>query len=135
MSSLVGITGKKVEKGQIKKMLGKISHRGQGNDKVYEIVNGGYASGEIGLSPRSTPAGSIEKLPVVLLDGELYNTIPENKTNVEHIRDMYMKEGKSCFSKLDGIYSCVIIDTDETILFRDPVGSRPIMLPVSQCVL
>lgn len=127
MSAITGIIGKQIKQKQLEEMFEKINHRGSENATYLLLPNGGVAVGEMTLSSRSTSAVSGDGKPIVLMDGELYNTITNGKSNVEFIRDLYMKEGIACFSKLDGIFSCAIIDEDETILFRDPVGSRPLI--------
>ncbi len=127
MSAITGIVGKTVNKEQLNEMLKKIRHRGPDRFHILEIPNGGAAAGELTLSPRSTPALSGEEMPVVLLDGEIYNSLPEDTSNVESIRRLYVKEGKDCFSRLDGSFSCAVIDEEETILARDAVGARPLI--------
>ncbi len=91
------------------------------------LPNGGAAAGEMELSQRSTPALCGDSEPVVLLDGEIYNTLPEGQSNVEYIREMYQKVGKRCFSLLEGSFTCAVIDKNETILARDAVGARPLI--------
>ncbi|MFW6129210.1 MAG: asparagine synthase-related protein [Candidatus Aminicenantaceae bacterium] len=127
MSAITGIIGKKIEKKHMEEMLKKIHHRGPDRSKIQVFSDGGVAAGELSLSNRSTPALSGEEKPLVLMDGDIYNSIPEGMSNVEYVRQLYMKEGKKCFSKLDGSFSCAIIDNDETILVRDAVGARPLI--------
>ncbi len=127
MSAITGVTGKKIAFNQVEEMLEKIKHRGPEKPFVQELDDGGVAAGVIGLSERSTPAITGEEKPIVLLDGDIYNDIPSGKTNVEYIRDLYMNEGNKCFKKLDGSFTCAIIDKDETVLVRDHVGSRPMI--------
>jgi asparagine synthase (glutamine-hydrolysing) len=40
--------------------------------------------------------------------------------------EYYLKYGKDCFKHLDGSFSCAIVEENETILARDPVGARPL---------
>lgn len=127
MSAITGIVGKTVNKEQLNEMLEKIRHRGPDRFHILELPNGGAAAGELALSPRSTPALSGDELPVVLLDGEIYNSFPEDVSNVEYIRRLYIREGKKCFSRLDGSFSCAVIDQGETVLARDAVGAHPLI--------
>ncbi len=127
MSAITGIVGKKVDRQQLDKMIKLLRHRGPDNIHLKLMENGGVAVVEMSLSPRSTASVAREDNPVVLLDGDLYNDIPDGMSNVDSLRDCYIKEGKKCFSKLDGSFSCAILDGDETILVRDAVGSRPMI--------
>ena len=127
MSAITGIIGKRFEKEQLMKMLEKIRHRGPDNSELKVLDNGGVAAGELSLSARSTSAITGSEYPLILMDGDIYNSVPDGKTNVEFLRELYIKEGKSCFSYLDGSFSCTIVDYDETILARDSVGSRPLI--------
>lgn len=127
MSAITGITGRSTKKDQLEQMLGPIRHRGP-DRSVYRILpKGGVAAGELELSPRSTPALWGDSEPVILLDGEIYNSLTDGQSNVEYIRELYQKFGKDCFSHLEGSFACVVIDRNETILARDAVGARPII--------
>ncbi len=127
MSAIAGIVGTKSERQQLEKMIDVLRHRGPDKNHIKILENGGVAAAELALSPRSTPAMAQKDNPVVLLDGDIYNDIPDNMSNVDFIHDCYVQEGKDCFSKLDGSFSCAIIDGDEAILVRDAVGSRPLI--------
>jgi len=127
MSAIAGIIGKKIDKEQLVEMLDKIRHRGPDRSEIITLKEGGVAAGELSLSKRSTSAITGNEKPIALMDGNIYNSVPDGKTNVEFLRESYLKEGKSCFSRLDGSFSCAIIDYDKTILVRDSVGSRPLI--------
>jgi asparagine synthase (glutamine-hydrolysing) len=127
MSAITGVYGKKMNPGQLEVMLEKIRHRGPDKSSIKTFADGGCAVGELSLSARSTPAIAGEKTPIVLVDGEIYNSLPDGKSNVEFIRDLYMKEGKNCFPILDGSFSCAIFDNDALLLARDSVGARPLI--------
>lgn len=127
MSAITGITGKKINKEQLAEMLNRIRHRGPDRSEIITLNDGGIAAGELNLSKSSTSAIAGREKPIVLMDGNIYNSIPDGTTHVEFLRKLYLKEGKSCFSRLDGSFSCAIIDDDETILARDSVGSRPLI--------
>ncbi len=127
MSAITGITGKKINKEQLAEMLDKIRHRGPDRSEIITLNDSGVAAGELSLSERSTSAITGSKKPIVLMDGNIYNSVPDGTTHVEFLRELYLKEGKSCFSRLDGSFSCAIIDNDETVLARDSVGSRPLI--------
>lgn len=135
MSAITGIIGKKVEQNQLKNMLNKISHRGPDNSVYKELPEGGLAAGELKLSPRSTKAVSGKEKPIVMLDGDIFNPLHGNKSNVDYIRNAFLQEGKGCLSKLNGSFSCVIVDEEETILARDAVGARPLIYRYQDGVL
>lgn len=127
MSAIAGITGISIRKDQLEQMLAPIRHRGPGGSVFRVLPNAGAAAGEMALSQRSTPALCGDSEPIVLLDGEIYNTLPEGRSNIEYIRELYQKVGKKCFSSLEGSFACAVIDRDETILARDAVGARPLI--------
>jgi len=127
MSAIAGIIGKKADQNELLAMLEKIKYRGPDRMHTETFENGGFSVGEMDLSSRSTPAVAGKEKPFVLLDGEIYNALKDKRVNVEFIRDLYLREGKTCFAKLEGSYSCAVIDRDETILVRDSVGARPLI--------
>ncbi|MBS3819278.1 hypothetical protein KGY73_07215 [bacterium] len=127
MSAITGIIGKKVERNQLENMLKRIHHRGPDNSFVYELEKGGVAAGELKLSRRSTSAVSGKEKPIVMMDGDIYNSLNGSQSNVEYIRNLYLKEGKKCLSRLQGSFSLAIIDEEETLLARDSVGARPMI--------
>lgn len=127
MSAITGVYGKKIDAGQLEEMLEKIRHRGPDKSSIQTLEDGGCAAGELSLSARSTPAMSGEDRPIVLMDGEIYNSLPDGKSNVEFVRDLYKTEGKNCFSMLNGSFSCAIFDNNELVLARDSVGARPLI--------
>ncbi len=127
MSAIAGIAEAPPKKDQLEQMLALIRHRGPARSVFRVLPNAGAAAGEMELSPRSTPALYGDSEPIVLLDGEIYNTLPEGQSNIEYIRELYQKVGKKCFSSLEGSFACAIIDRNETILARDAVGARPLI--------
>lgn len=135
MSAIAGVFGSTIEKNKLQDMINVLRHRGPDRMEVLTLANGGAAAAEMTLSPRSTAAIAGSEAPVVLLDGDIYNDLSGCKTNADFIRELYIKKGKACFSELDGSFSCAIMDTDETLLARDHVGSRPLIYNVRDGVL
>ncbi len=127
MSALAGIVGKKARPKEVSRMLNEIRHRGPDNSVIRNLPHATVGCGEINTSYQSTFAFSGEMSPFAMLDGDVFNDRPYETTNVTLLRNMYEKDGTNCFSKLDGSYACVILDEDETILVRDPVGARPLV--------
>ena len=130
MAGIVGIVDKKVnpkykvEPVQIGKLLNLIRHRGPDNSTVRSFPGGALGAVELNTSPLATYAFAGQEKPLVLLDGDLYNSRPTGMSNVSLLRELYLKYGKDCFSHLDGCFACAIIDKDEIILARDPLGVR-----------
>lgn len=112
-------------------MLNELRHRGPDNTVVRSLDGVVVGCGELNTSYQATFAFSGERRPFALLDGDIYNDRPYDLTNVTFLRERYEKEGADCFSTLDGSYACAIIDKDETLLVRDPVGARPILYGTS----
>jgi asparagine synthase (glutamine-hydrolysing) len=125
MSGIAGIVGRKATRDELQEMIDKVTHRGPDRKVVKELPNGGAAACEMSISPRSTPVMAGTEEPIVLFDGEIYNRLPEDASNVSFIRDCYLRDGKECFAGLDGSFTCAIIDGEEVILVRDGVGARP----------
>jgi asparagine synthase (glutamine-hydrolysing) len=126
MYGIAGITGKSVTDDQLLKMMNKIEHRGPDNTVIRKLPAGGVGCCELFLSRPSTTALAGEE-PLVLLDGEIYNHLAEDRSAAEVVRELYLREGKACFSRLEGSFACVIIDGEETILARDEIGARPLI--------
>jgi asparagine synthase (glutamine-hydrolysing) len=127
MSAIIGIQGTTVTKAQLEQLLNPIRHRGPDRSVFRVLDGGGVAAGELQLSVRSTAALSGESEPLVLLDGEIYNPIPEGRSNVEYVREQYQQLGTKCFSRLEGSFACAVLDNRRTILARDAVGARPLI--------
>ena len=124
MSAIAGIIGRKSAEGEIEKVLTSLKHRGPYNSRTKDVTNGQVGVAEQKQSVESTAAMSSQDGPLVLLDGELYNSRPQGQSDVDMVRDLYLKHGKECFGYLDGVFACAIFDKDETILARDPLGPR-----------
>ncbi|MCP4667506.1 MAG: hypothetical protein GY849_14185 [Deltaproteobacteria bacterium] len=135
MASICGIVS---QHGKIKedsaKPLGKMikltRHRGPDNVHVRTLPDdrGAVGANEINLTPRTTHCTSInDDPPYILFDGELYNERPDNQSDLELFKEYWEKYERNCFSRLDGSFSCAVVEKDEeVILARDHVGARPL---------
>lgn len=114
---------------QMNKMLSLMRHRGPDNTIIRSLTDdrGALGANEINLSPERTYCSSLEDNPYILFDGKIFNERSNNETDMEIFRDLYEKYEKDCFSRLNGSFSCAIVEKDdEVILARDHVGSRPL---------
>lgn len=113
---------------QVAEMLERMRHRGPDNMVVCTLRDGHGALGanEINLTAEKTHCTAIGRPPYILFDGELFNERSPGQTDVELFKATYEKWGKHCFSRLDGTYVCAVVDEDEVVLARDPVGARPL---------
>ncbi len=141
MAAIAGIitsSGSEEERtDQVEMMLQLMRHRGPDNMAVRTLPEGNGAIGaiEINLTPEKTEATSFSQSPYILFDGELFNDRAQSQTDIQLFREYYLKEGKQCFTHLDGCYCCAIVDGDEVILARDQVGARPLFYGVQNGTL
>ena len=113
----------------LRKMLRLMRHRGEDNSIVRTLFDarGAVGSNEVNLTPRRTYSTSLEERPYMMFDGEFENDRPDGQTDLELFQDYYEKYEQDAFSRLDGIFSCAVVEKDEeVILARDHVGSRPL---------
>lgn len=133
MASIAGIISQHAKldidsTGQLRKMLRLMRHRGPDNSVVRTLYDdrGAVGANEINLSPRRTHCTSLDEAPYILFDGELFNERPEGMSDLDLFKEYYDKYERDCFSRLDGSFSCAIVEKDEeVVLARDHVGARP----------
>ncbi|MBW2173127.1 MAG: hypothetical protein JRF64_00500 [Deltaproteobacteria bacterium] len=114
---------------QVGKMLKLMRHRGEDNTVIRTLTDdrGALGASEINLTPTTTHCTSVDAPPYILFDGELYNERPEGQSDLDLVQEYYEKYDKKCFSRLDGVFSCAVVEKDEeVILARDHVGARPL---------
>ncbi len=142
MASIAGIVSQKgkIEDDtaqQIGRMLELMRHRGPDNMIIRSLTDdrGSLGANEVILSPDRTYSTSLEEPPFLLFDGKLFNDRPEGQTDIDLFREYYEKHERECFQRLEGSYSCAIVEKDdEVILVRDPVGARPLFYGWSDSV-
>lgn len=113
----------------VRAMLRLMRHRGSDNTIVRTLFDerGAVGANEINLTPQKTYGTALEENPYILFDGEIYHDRENGESDIELFRRSYEKYDTDCFSKLDGSYSCAIVEKDdEVILARDPVGAKPL---------
>ncbi len=114
---------------QMSKMLSLMRHRGPDNRIIRSLTDDRGAMGvnEINLSPERTFCYSLEEAPYILYDGKIFNERQSGQSDITVFRDLYEKYERNCFSKMNGSFSCAVIERDEeVILARDHVGARPV---------
>jgi asparagine synthase (glutamine-hydrolysing) len=111
-------------------MIKLTRHRGPDNVHVRTLpdARGSVGAAEINLTPRTTHCTSInDDPPYVLFDGELFNDRPEGQSDLDLFLDYWEKYERECFSRLDGSFSCAVVEKDEEVIIaRDHVGARPL---------
>ncbi|NQT57083.1 MAG: hypothetical protein HQ551_12740 [Desulfobacteraceae bacterium] len=134
MASIAGIISQhgKIEGDitrQLEKMLKVMHHRGPDNKIVRTLFDdrGAVGANEVNLTPTTTYCTALVENPYLLFDGELHNERSEEQSDIDIFQEYYEKYEKGCFSRLDGFFSCAIVEKDdEVILARDHVGPRPL---------
>ncbi|MDZ7695755.1 MAG: asparagine synthase-related protein [Deltaproteobacteria bacterium] len=135
MASICGIVSQhgKIDEDTTKplgKMIKLTRHRGPDNVHVRTLPDyrGAVGAAEINLTPQTTHCTSInDDPPYILFDGELYNDRPDGQSDLDLFKEYWEKYERNCFSRLDGSFSCAVVEKDEeVILARDYVGARPL---------
>ena len=142
MASLAGIISQHAKldldsTGQLRKMLRLMRHRGADNTVVRTLYDdrGAVGANEINLSPRRTHCTSLDEVPYILFDGELFNDRPEGMSDLELFKEFYDKYEQDCFSQLNGSFACAVVEKDEeVVLARDHVGARPLFFGHSNSI-
>ena len=142
MCGIAGIIGNKATEDSLGKMLSVQHHRGP--DFTGKFLNKNVALGHnrlsiIDLKPSANqPFFSNDKRYILIFNGEIYNYI-ELKDELQNSYDFYtdsdtevllaayIKWGKQCLSRLNGMFSFLIWDTfkEEVFAARDRFGVKP----------
>ena len=143
MCGIAGIIGERASVNALQTMLNAQQHRGPDDTSVYsdkQVALGHNRLAIIDLSKESNqPFISNDQRYVMVFNGEIYNYI-ELKQKLKHSYDFktqsdsevllaaYITYGKSCLSKLKGMFSFAIWDKKEQSLFaaRDRFGVKPL---------
>ena len=145
MCGIVGYSGN-FNPELLPRMSFKVAHRGPDDSGIW--INN---SEKIGLAHRRLsildlsqqghqPMQDVFGHCVIVFNGEIYNfkelkaellshgSVFKSHTDTEVILNLYLKEGPSCVSRLNGIFSFAIWDNKEKILFlaRDGLGVKPL---------
>jgi len=140
MSGLLAVIGKGKDPQLVKELSGRMSHRGPDENDLRIMDNGSIISHEslsiIDLKSGKQPIQGTHKAWMVH-DGEIYNykelketVLKEHtfrtKSDSEVIVHLYEEFGYDFCNKLDGDFAFVVIDGDDYIAGRDPIGVKPL---------
>ncbi len=140
MSGLLAVIGKGKDPQLVKELSNRMSHRGPDESDLHIMENGSILCHEslsiIDLHSGKQPIQGTNKAWMVH-DGEIYNyqelknTILKDHTfrtnsDSEVIVHLYEEFGYDFCNKLDGDFAFVIIDGDNYIAGRDPIGVKPL---------
>lgn len=140
MSGLLAVIGKGKDPQLVKELSERMSHRGPDESDLHIMENGSILCHEslsiIDLHSGKQPIQGTNKAWMVH-DGEIYNYqelkegVLKNhtfrtKSDSEVIVHLYEEFGYDFCNKLDGDWAFVIIDGDDYIAGRDPMGVKPL---------
>ncbi len=144
MCGIIGVIGKLPEKSEFEKARDVLSHRGPDDCGTYYNEKDGVALGHRRLSiidlssAGHQPFFSNDRRYAIVFNGEIYNYLElkeelknsydfQTKTDTEVLLASYIKWGKACLQKFNGMFSFAIWDTKEKELFcaRDRLGIKP----------
>ena len=134
MSSIAGIVSQRGKlQGNSPKLVGRMLknmlHRGPDNSVVRSLRDdrGALGANEINIPDGKTFSSSLDEPPYILFTGAIYNSRSDGMNDVEIVREYYEKYEQGAFTKLDGSFSCAIVEkNEEVILARDHVGAVPL---------
>jgi asparagine synthase (glutamine-hydrolysing) len=124
----------------VKQMLDAMEHRGPDDSGIY--IFKGMILGHTRLSIVDVAGGHQPILTNggqtgIICNGEIYNFLHlRNKlglkydftteSDTEVILHLYQEKGPGCVADLDGMFAFAILDCDDFMLARDPIGIKPL---------
>jgi asparagine synthase (glutamine-hydrolysing) len=145
ISGIIQFDNKVIDVKQLQKMTDIIAHRGPDGEGQWISKNGNVALGHRRLSiidlshEANQPMHYLQDRYTIVFNGEIYNYIElketllkqgyqfKTKSDTEVLMALYDKHKEQCLQLLDGMFSFVIFDTKENIVFcaRDRFGEKP----------
>jgi len=140
MSGILAVIGKGKDPQLVRELSARMSHRGPDERGYHIMENGSIICHEslsiIDLDSGKQPIQGTQKAWMVH-DGEIYNYQElkngilkdynfRTKSDSEVIVHLYEEFGYDFCNKLDGDWAFVIIDGDDYIASRDPLGVKPL---------
>lgn len=146
MCGIVAIIGKGKDVESVKKMSKRMSHRGPDESDLYITENGHILSHErlsiIDLHSGRQPIRGTSTAYMIhngeiynhqeLRDGILKHHTFRTKSDSEVIVHLYEEFGYDFLDKLDGDFAFVVIDGNDFIAGRDPLGVKPLYYGIDE---
>ena len=144
MCGIAGIIGHDTHtKSNIKKMLGKLAHRGPDGEGIWsnsQVTLGMRRLSIIDLATGMQPLFNEDNSIVIVGNGEIYNYKKLNKqiiakghhpktgSDIETIIHLYEEYGSDCISKLTGMFAFALYDikNNTVLIARDRLGEKPL---------
>ncbi len=147
MCGITGVIGEKSSKLVIDEMLTAQNHRGPDNRSSFIEENISFGHNRLSIidlsSEANQPFYDQEERYVLVFNGEIYNYLElkeeldydfKTESDTEVLLASYIKWGKDCLDKLNGMFSFAIWDRNEKKLFaaRDRFGVKPFYYHLSK---
>lgn len=140
MCGIVAVIGKGIDASLVKQLSKRMSHRGPDESDLHITEKGHFLSHErlsiVDLQTGKQPIQGTDSAWMVH-NGEIYNHRKLRDTVLKHhtfrttsdsevIVHLYEEYGYEFCDMLDGIFAFVVIDGDDFIAGRDPLGVKPL---------
>jgi len=132
MSGIAGIMNGNATKA-VTAMLERIKHRGPDGPKVAGLQGAVFGASGLAAGPFDSAGPFARKGRLIVWDGELYDfeAVREGSesaapSDLEWILEGYENEGPDVLARLNGPFAVALLDGDDLVLARDPLGQAPL---------
>lgn len=139
MCGIAGCFGRE-DKKTVNLMLDALPHRGPDDRGIYTSGNSVFGHTRLSIvdvAKGHQPILANDGRTGIICNGEIYNfgelrekLTPKyqfkTKSDTEAILHLYQERGPECVSELDGMFAFAILDGDDLMLARDPIGIKPL---------
>ncbi|MDZ4148192.1 MAG: asparagine synthase B [Flavobacteriaceae bacterium] len=140
MCGILAVIGKGKDQALVKELSKRMSHRGPDESDIHITEKGHYLSHErLSIVDLHTGKQPIQGTSTAWMvhNGEIYNHKKLRETTIKHhtfrttsdsevIVHLYEEFGYDFVNMLDGVFAFVVIDGDDYIAGRDPIGVKPL---------
>ncbi len=140
MCGILAVIGKGKDQALVKELSKRMSHRGPDESDIHITEKGHYLSHErLSIVDLHTGKQPIQGTSTAWMvhNGEIYNHEKLRETTIKHhtfrttsdsevIVHLYEEFGYDFVNMLDGVFAFVVIDGDDYIAGRDPIGVKPL---------
>ncbi len=126
MAAIAGIINGRNSSKTVDTMLRTLKHRGPDLRAFHAKHDFAFGTQASALSPARGNGFARANGLTVLFDGEIYNARRRCESDADVVLRLYLEQGRTFPSSLEGVFACAIFDGDELLLARDPVGVRPL---------